>query len=388
MIGLKCRECGSYNTVRCGSEEFPDDNHNEPEPAELPQLLNRLIFMGAQHSPNESSENEDSDVAAYSSTQSWGEGGEGGDPVPALESDTELRATEEGGGGGGGGEGGADVLEDDGGEASPLGLDSNSDNEMIVSSQGDNEPRQNGLSDAAALPTDSLPVPNEGSEEEEEEAAPVISLPEPVGLSDSASYDGDQSDEGEEDDWSDSLHELDEDAPPIINPYLPSSGGLLNPVGDQSSSSAAAAVKGREGGGGGDEATGSGWWEDVVVITDVQDLVLWGNPHEWSNADSPSHSSLSDQSDASWVTEEEEVMIGGDPEAESNEVGVVSVEEGGVASGGGGPAVSNGTVLGESGINAHTCSDDDVVGVASGCGQGQAACSSEGEWETAKEELI
>ena len=33
VVGLKCANCGSYNTVRCGSEEIPED-HGEGEEGE------------------------------------------------------------------------------------------------------------------------------------------------------------------------------------------------------------------------------------------------------------------------------------------------------------------------------------------------------------------
>ena len=50
VVGLKCTLCGSFNTVRCGSEELPEDNDDdhalEGVPARALELFMQLLQRG------------------------------------------------------------------------------------------------------------------------------------------------------------------------------------------------------------------------------------------------------------------------------------------------------------------------------------------------------
>ncbi len=41
MVGFKCAECDSYNTVRCGTEEIPEDLN--PGPGGLAGIIRRVV---------------------------------------------------------------------------------------------------------------------------------------------------------------------------------------------------------------------------------------------------------------------------------------------------------------------------------------------------------
>ena len=45
IVGLKCTNCGSYNTVRCGNEEIPEDQGGgeEVRPGQVLQEMLRMI---------------------------------------------------------------------------------------------------------------------------------------------------------------------------------------------------------------------------------------------------------------------------------------------------------------------------------------------------------
>lgn len=53
VIGFKCSECGSYNTVRCGNEEIPPDP--QPRQGGLVGLIRRLAARGNQRQGDEES---------------------------------------------------------------------------------------------------------------------------------------------------------------------------------------------------------------------------------------------------------------------------------------------------------------------------------------------
>ena len=47
VVGLKCTNCGSYNTVRCGNEEIPEDQGGGEEGEEVRpgQVLQEMLRM-------------------------------------------------------------------------------------------------------------------------------------------------------------------------------------------------------------------------------------------------------------------------------------------------------------------------------------------------------
>ena len=45
MVGFKCNDCGSYNTVRCGNEEIPEDEGGEGEEPRRNVLLEMVRMV-------------------------------------------------------------------------------------------------------------------------------------------------------------------------------------------------------------------------------------------------------------------------------------------------------------------------------------------------------
>ena len=76
VIGLKCGQCGSYNTVRCGEEEIPEDAEPEGNHA----FLQRLQELRLRIQQQQEAEGEDGDVDGNNDAVDGGDGAdEGGD---------------------------------------------------------------------------------------------------------------------------------------------------------------------------------------------------------------------------------------------------------------------------------------------------------------------
>ncbi len=55
VVGFKCSECGSYNTVRCGAEELPEDPN--PAPGGLAGIIRRIVRGGGNQGGQDDEEN-------------------------------------------------------------------------------------------------------------------------------------------------------------------------------------------------------------------------------------------------------------------------------------------------------------------------------------------
>ncbi len=56
VVGFKCAECDSYNTVRCGTEELPEDPH--PGPGGLAGIIRRVVAAAGDEDNQEGEEDE------------------------------------------------------------------------------------------------------------------------------------------------------------------------------------------------------------------------------------------------------------------------------------------------------------------------------------------
>ena len=271
VVGLKCPKCSSYNTVRCGNEEIPEDDGGAEGNGGndmVMRILNHLLNLRAgQRQRGDGSESSDSEES----------GGEADEQLNVLA-----------------------------GNGSNHGSAANSATQSEDEEGGENQ-RSSGANSSASLPS----LENEDG-----------------------SYDGDHSDDSE----SESSESEEGGEAGFAQPFPFLLTHLINNfMGGQDSS-------------GDEEDDHDGSWSQH-------------HHSDWSDSDSTSSSVpnlLPDQSEDSWVTEEEEVIIGG-----------VATEETTVDSN---PALSN-----IDASDAHIRLDQNGVH--------SSAVDDSQDWETASEEV-